>query len=136
MSESMARRRFTLFLMSAFAAVALLLAALGIYGVMAFLVSQRVQEFGIRSALGAQPRDILALALRPGLGLTLAGIIIGLAGSLSVTRLMSSLLFGVSPTDPLILAVVPALLFIVTLAACSIPATRAIRISPVAALRT
>lgn len=135
MSGSMARRRFSLFLMSAFAAVALLLAALGIYGVMAFLVSQRAQEFGIRSALGAQPRDILLLAFRPGLAMTSAGILFGLGASVAVTRLMSSLLFGVSASDPLTFATVPVVLLAVTLAACLIPARRATRISPVQALR-
>jgi predicted permease len=135
MSASMARRRFSLFLMSAFAALALLLAAMGIYGVMAFVVGQRIQEFGIRAALGAEPRDILMLAFRPGLVLAATGTVIGLAASLVVTRLMSSLLFGVSATDPLIFAAVPLLLGIVALAACFIPARRATRISPVEALR-
>jgi ABC-type antimicrobial peptide transport system permease subunit len=136
MSASMAQRRFSLFLMSAFAAVALLLAALGIYGVMAFVVSQRVQEFGIRSALGAQPRDILMLAFRPGLALTSAGIVAGLAASIAVTHLMSSLLFGVSASDPVIFATVPVVLVIVALVACFIPARRATRVSPVEALRS
>jgi predicted permease len=135
MSASMAQRRFSLFLMSAFAAVALLLAALGIYGVMAFVVSQRVQEFGIRSALGAQPRDILMLAFRPGLALTSAGVVAGLAASIAVTHLMSSLLFGVSASDPVIFATVPVVLVIVALVACFIPARRATLVSPVEALR-
>jgi putative ABC transport system permease protein len=136
MSASMARRRFSLFLMSAFAGLALLLAAMGIYGLMAFVVSQRVQEFGIRAALGAQPRDILMLAFRPSLVLTAVGTVIGLAASIVVTRLMSSLLFGVSASDPLIYATVPAVLVVVTLAACFIPARRATRVSPVEALRS
>jgi predicted permease len=136
MSASMARRRFSLFLMSAFAALALLLAAMGIYGVMAYVVGQRVQEFGIRSALGARPRDILMLAFRPGLVLTATGTVLGLAASIVVTRLMSSLLFGVSASDPLIFATVPLLLGIVALAACFIPARRATRVSPVQALRS
>jgi len=136
MSASMARRRFSLFLMSAFAALALLLAAMGIYGVMAYLVGQRTQEFGIRAALGAQPRDILMLAFRPGLVLTAAGTVIGLAASIAVTRLMSSLLFGVSASDPLIFATVPVLLGAVALAACLIPARRATRVSPVQALKS
>jgi putative ABC transport system permease protein len=135
MSASMARRRFSLYLMSAFAVLALLLAAMGIYGVMAFVVSQRVQEFGIRSALGAQPRDILLLAFRPGLLLMAMGTVIGLAASIAVMRLMSSLLFGVSANDPLIFATVPLLLGIVALAACFIPVRRATRVSPVEALR-
>jgi putative ABC transport system permease protein len=136
MSASMARRRFSLFLMSAFAGLALLLAAMGIYGLMAFVVTQRVQEFGIRTALGAQPRDILMLAFRPGLVLTAVGTVIGLAASIVVTRLMSSLLFGVSASDPLIYATVPVVLVVVTLAACFIPARRATRVSPVEALRS
>ena len=135
MSASMARRRFSLSLMSVFAVSAVLLAALGIYGVMAFVVGQRAQEFGIRMALGATPRNILGLAFRPGLILTAAGTIIGLAASIGVTRLMSSLLFGVSSHDPTTFAVVPVALGIVTLAACFIPARRATRVSPVQALK-
>ena len=135
MAGSMARRRFSLFLMSAFAGLALLLAALGIYGVMAYVVGQRVQEFGIRAALGAQPRDILMLAFRPGLVLTATGAAIGLVVSMAVTRLMSNLLFGVSASDPLTFAIVPLILGIVALAACFIPANRAIRVAPIDALR-
>ena len=135
MSASMARRRFSLFLMSVFAASALLLAALGIYGVMAFVVSQRAQEFGIRLALGAKPGDILGLAFRPGLILTATGTLVGLAASLVVTRLMSSLLFGVSASDPATFAFVPVLLAIVTMAACFIPARRATRVSPMEVLK-
>jgi putative ABC transport system permease protein len=135
MSASMARRRFSLSLMSLFAVSALLLAALGIYGVIAFAVGQRAQEFGIRMALGAKPQDILGLAFRPGLILTATGTIIGLGASIVVTRLMSSLLFGVSASDPTTFAVVPALLGIVTMAACFIPARRATRVSPMEALK-
>jgi putative ABC transport system permease protein len=135
MSTSMARRRFSVVLMSIFAALALFLAALGIYGVMAFVVGQRFQEFGIRRALGAQPRDILFLALRPGLILTCTGIIVGLAASIAVTHLMSSLLFGVSASDALTFAIVPAVLAIVAVTACLIPATRATRVSPAQAIR-
>jgi putative ABC transport system permease protein len=135
MSASMARRRFSLFLMSVFAAVALLLAALGIYGVMAFVVSQRVQEFGVRLALGAQRWDILMLVVRPGLILTLSGAVIGVAASMIVTRLMSTLLFGVSASDPLTFAMVPIVLGLVALLACVIPARRATRVSLAQALR-
>ncbi len=135
MSASMARRQFSLFLMSVFAASALLLAALGIYGVMAFVVSQRAQEFGIRLALGAKPQDILGLAFRPGLILTATGTIVGLGASIVVTRLMSSLLFGVSASDPITFAFVPVLLGIVTMAACFIPARRAMRVSPMEVLK-
>jgi len=135
MSASMARRHFLLFLMSVFAVSALLLAALGLYGVMAFVVAQRAPEFGIRMALGAMPRNILGLAFRPGLILTAAGTIVGLAASIVVTRLMSSLLFGVSASDPMTFAAVPVLLAIVTMAACFIPARRATRVSPMEALK-
>jgi predicted permease len=134
-SSSMARRRLTLFLLSTFAVLALLLASLGVYGVMAFLVKQRVQEFAIRMALGAQARDVLILALRPGLILVAIGTAIGLVGSIFVTRVMSSLLFGVSATDPFTFAIVPLVLGIVTLVACLIPASNAARISPGQALR-
>jgi putative ABC transport system permease protein len=135
MSASMARRKFSLFLMSVFAVSALLLAGLGIYGVMAFVVSQRAQEFGIRLALGAVPQNILGLAFRPGIILTATGTIVGLGASIVVTRLMSSLLFGVSASDPMTFAVVPVLLGIVTMAACFIPARRATRVSPMEALK-
>jgi len=103
--------------------------------VMAYVVGQRVQEFGIRAALGAQPRDILMLAFRPGLVLTATGAAIGLVVSMAVTRLMSNLLFGVSASDPLTFAIVPLILGIVALAACFIPANRAIRVAPIDALR-
>jgi len=135
MSASMARREFSLFMMSVFAVSALLLAALGIYGVMAFVVGQRAQEFGIRMALGAMPRNILGLAFRPGLILTAAGTMVGLTASIGVARLMSSLLFGVSSNDPTTFAVVPVVLAVATLAACFIPARRATRVSPMQALK-
>jgi predicted permease len=135
MAASMARRKFSLVLMAVFAVSALLLAALGIYGVMAFGVSQRAQEFGIRLALGAKPRNILGLAFRPGLMLTATGTIVGLGASIVVTRLMSSLLFGVAASDPMTFAVVPVLLGIVTMAACFIPARRATRVSPMEVLK-
>jgi predicted permease len=135
MSASMARRRFSLFLMSAFAAVALLLAALGIYGVMDFVVSERTQEFGIRSALGARPREILMLALRPGLVLASTGVAVGVGVSLVTTRLMSSLLFGVPAADPFIFALVPVVLVVVAAIACALPARRATGLSPMEALR-
>jgi predicted permease len=135
MTASMARRRFSLFLMSAFAAVALLLAALGIYGVMDFVVTERTQEFGIRSVLGARPREILMLALRPGLVLASTGVAVGVGVSLVTTRLMSSLLFGVSAADPFIFALVPVVLVVVAAIACALPARRATGLSPVEALR-
>ncbi len=135
MSASVERRQFSMSLMSVFAVSALLLAAVGLYGVMAFVARQRAQEFGIRLALGAKPRDILGLAFRPGLILTAMGTIVGLGASIVVTRLMSSLLFGVSASDPMTFALVPVLLGIVTIAACFIPARRATRVSPMEVLK-
>jgi len=134
-SSSMARRRLALFLMSTFAALALFLASLGIYGVTAFLVKQRVQEFGIRMALGAQIRDILVLAVRPGLVLVSIGAAAGLVVSMFVTRLMSSLLFAVSSTDLFTFITVPLVLAVIAVIACLIPARYATRISPAEALR-
>jgi len=135
MSASMARRRFSLSLMAMFAALALFLAAIGVYGVMAYAVSQRTQEFGLRMALGAQHRDIVLLALRPGMFLTMMGVAVGLSAALAVTRLMATLLFGISPLDPLTFLGVPLILAAVALLACWIPAQRAVRVSPVVALR-
>jgi putative ABC transport system permease protein len=134
-SSSMARRRLALFLMSTFAFLALFLAGLGIYGVTAFLVKQRVQEFGIRMALGAQIRDILLLAVGPGLFLVSIGAAAGLVVSMFVTRLMSSLLFAVSSTDLFTFITVPLVLAVVAVIACLIPARYATRISPAEALR-
>jgi putative ABC transport system permease protein len=134
-ATSMARRRFALTLMSVFGVSALLLAALGIYGVMAFLVGQRTQEFGVRLALGAMPRDIMGIAMRPGLMLTLRGTAIGLVLSLLIVRLMSALLYGVSVADPVTFVTVAAVLIAVTVAACFVPARRASRVSAVSALR-
>src|SRR5437667_98946 len=134
-SSSMARRRLALFLMSTFAALALFLASLGIYGVTAFLAKQRVQEFGIRMALGAQIRDILVLAVRPGLVLVSIGAAAGVVVSMLVTRVMSSLLFGVSCIDLFTFVTVPLVLAVVAVIACLIPARYATRISPAEALR-
>jgi putative ABC transport system permease protein len=134
-SSSMARHRLALFLMSTFAALAMFLAGLGIYGVTAFLVKQRVQEFGIRMALGAQIRDILVLAVRPGLVLVSIGAGAGLVVSMFVTRVMSSLLFAVSSTDLFTFVTVPLVLAVVAVIACLIPARYATRISPAEALR-
>lgn len=136
LSDSMSTRRFALILLAAFAGLALLLACVGIYGVMAYLVSQRTQEVGIRMALGAQRSDVLALVFRNAALLALTGVAAGLVGALALTRLMGQLLFNVSPTDPAILAGVGALLVIVAMAACIIPARRAASIDPIRALRT
>jgi len=136
-SGSLAARRFSMILLGAFAALALLLASVGIYGVTSYLVSQRTQEIGIRVALGAQRRDVLQLALGDGARMTLIGVAAGLVAALGLTRIMTkySLLFGVSATDPLTLLAVALLLTAVALAACYIPARRALRVDPVVALR-
>jgi ABC-type antimicrobial peptide transport system permease subunit len=134
-SSSLAERRFSMEIIGSFAFIALLLAGLGIYGVISYMVNERRHEIGIRLALGAQPRNILAIILRQGLGIALAGSVIGLAGALVVSRLMATLLYGVRPTDPLTFAGVALLLIGVALLACYIPARRAIRVDPLIALR-
>lgn len=135
MGDSLAQQRFDMLLLGLFAALALILAAVGIYGMMAHRVGQRLHDIGIYIALGAQPRDVLQLVLRDGAKLALAGIALGLACSFAFTRLMSSLLSEVSPTDPATLAIVALLLAAVGMAACYIPARRAVRVDPVVALR-
>jgi len=129
------QRRLLVFLLGSFAAVALLLALIGIYGVIAYSVAQRTQEVGIRRALGAQQADILRLVIRQGLVLALVGIAFGLSGAFALTRLMKTLLFQVSTTDPATFAIVAALFLLAALAASYIPAHRAARIDPMAALR-
>jgi putative ABC transport system permease protein len=135
LSESIARQRFSMLLLGIFAAVALVLAAVGIYGVMNYSVAQRTREMGIRLALGAQPGLVLMLILRQGLLLTLIGIGVGLAGALALTRVMAGLLFGVGATDPATFAAIVLLLAVVSLIACYIPARRATRVDPLIALR-
>jgi putative ABC transport system permease protein len=133
--ESTARDEFNMTLLSIFAGVALLLAVIGIYGLMVYTVQQRTQEIGIRMALGAQPGDVLRKVLRRGLLLCLAGMAAGISGTFAVIRLMKSLIFGVSPTDPMTFVCVVALLAAVAFLACWIPARRASRVDPVVALR-
>jgi putative ABC transport system permease protein len=135
LSRTLAPSQFNLLLMSIFASAAVLLAVVGVYGLIAHLVSQRSHEFGIRIALGAQPRDILKLVLSKGLVLTLLGVGIGLAASLALTRFLSTLLFDVSATDPLTFISISVLLASVALFACYIPARRATRVDPMAALK-
>jgi putative ABC transport system permease protein len=135
MSASIARRRFSLFLMTAFAASALLLAALGIYGVVAFSVSQRKQEFAVRGSLGATPRDILTVAVKPGLAVAAIGAGAGLVAAFVATRLMTAMLFGVSATDPATFVAVPAVLLLVAGVACLVPGRRATKVAPIRALR-
>ncbi|HEY6118998.1 MAG TPA: ABC transporter permease [Pyrinomonadaceae bacterium] len=134
-SSSLDRRRFSLVIFGVFATTALLLAAMGIYGVTTYAVAQRTQEIGIRIALGAQMKDVLILVLRSAMSLVLIGAIIGLAGAYAVTRLMSSLLFGVSATDLATFVGVPLLLLTVALVACLVPARRATKVDPLVALR-
>lgn len=132
---SISTQRFSMYLLGVFAAVALLLASLGIYGVISYLVGQRTHEFGIRIALGAQRPDIVRLVLRNGLKMALTGVAIGLLAALALSRLMTKMLFGVSPTDPLTFTVISVLLTCVALFACYIPARRATKVDPLAALR-
>jgi putative ABC transport system permease protein len=135
LSDSLSRSRFTMLLLGIFSAVALVLAAVGIYGLIAYSVTQRTQELGIRIALGAQRRDVLRLVLGQGARLTLLGVTLGLLAALAISRLLASMLFGVSATDPLTFAGVVALLATVALLASFIPARRATRVDPIVALR-
>jgi putative ABC transport system permease protein len=134
-ASSFAARRFNMSLLSLFAGLALVLAAIGIYGVMSNAVTQRTQEIGIRLALGANASDVLKLIVRSGLMLVIVGVAIGLAGAFALTRLMATLLFGVTPTDGLTIGVVSAVLIGVALLACFIPARRATKVDPLVALR-
>ena len=133
--DSMARQRFAMTMLGGFAVFAMILAAIGIYGVMSFLVTQGTADIAIRVALGAGRGSILSLVFRQGMGLALLGIVAGLIGAFGLTRLMSSLLFGVKATDPLTFVSITALLLFVALFACLVPAGRAIRIDPMTALR-
>jgi putative ABC transport system permease protein len=134
-STSVAPRRFIMMLIGLFAAVALMLTAVGIYGVVSFSVSQQTREIGIRIALGAPRRTVLGHVLRQGTVVALVGIAIGLAGSFGLTRLIANQLFGVSATDPTTFVIVATLLMLVTLTACYLPARRATKVDPMAALR-
>jgi predicted permease len=134
-ADSLAQQRFSMILLGAFAAVALLLASLGIYGVISYLVGQRTQELGIRIALGAQRKDVLRLILNHGMKMAVGGVALGLVVALGLTRLMSKMLYGVSATDPATFAVITLLLMMVALLACFLPAWRATQVDPLVALR-
>jgi putative ABC transport system permease protein len=134
-SESVAQSRFNTYALSIFAAIALVMAAVGIYGVMAYSVTQRTNELGIRIALGAQPGDVLRLVIKQGMILSLLGIVIGLVASLALTRVMASLLYGVGATDLLTFVTVSSALALIALAASYLPARRATRVDPMVALR-
>jgi ABC-type antimicrobial peptide transport system permease subunit len=135
-AETLARRRFSMILLNAFAAVALLLASIGLYGVISYLVGQHTHEIGIRLALGAQRRDVLLLVLSQGLKMTLGGVMLGLGAALGLTRLLTKMLYGVSTTDLTTFAVITSLLIAVALLACFIPARRATKVDPLVALRS
>jgi len=133
--ESLARRRFSMLLLGVFASFALVLATIGIYGVMAYLVSQGTREIGIRMALGASQRNVLSLVVRQGMALALSGVMIGLAAAFLLTRLMRSLLFGVEAADLITFAAISLLVLLIGLLASYIPAQSATRIDPIVSLR-
>jgi putative ABC transport system permease protein len=124
------------FLLTAFGVAALVLASVGLYGVLSFSTSQRTREFGVRLALGARPRDIVSMVLREGLQLAAAGILVGVIAAAWLTRLLAGLLFGVTPTDLPTFVTVIAAIVTVSLVSCYVPARRALRADPIAAVRT
>jgi ABC-type antimicrobial peptide transport system permease subunit len=134
-ADSLARRRFAMILLNAFAIVALLLSSIGLYGVISYLVGQHTHELGIRIALGAQRRDMLLLVLSQSMKMTLGGVTLGLLAALGLTRLLAQLLYGVSATDPMTFTVITLLLATVALLACLVPAWRATKVDPLIALR-
>src|SRR5262245_40890277 len=134
-SDSVARPRFNTVLLAAFAALALALAAVGIYGVIAYSVTQRTQEIGVRVALGARSGNVVSLVLKQGMTPVFIGALIGLGAAWGLTRLISGLLFEVSASDPATFAVVVSLLMMIALLACYIPARRATKVDPIVALR-
>jgi putative ABC transport system permease protein len=133
--ERLGPERFAAFLLIIFAAVALSLAAVGLYGVMSYTVSQRTREIGIRMALGARRRDVMTMVIGQGMKFAGAGILIGLGGALALTRFMETLVFGVSATDPLTYVTIVSLLTLVALLAALVPARRATKVDPMIALR-
>ncbi|HEY6402534.1 MAG TPA: FtsX-like permease family protein, partial [Blastocatellia bacterium] len=134
-SNSVAESRFNMLLLGGFAALALLLAGVGVYGVISYVVSQRTREIGIRMALGAQSADVVRLFIKQGMAMVTLGVALGLLGAFALTRVMTGLLFDVSANDPLTFACAALFLSLVALAACYLPARRAARIDPLASLR-
>jgi putative ABC transport system permease protein len=134
-AESVASERLNLMLLSIFAGIALVLAIVGIYGVMSYSVTQRTHEIGIRMAIGARPRDVFAMILGHGMKLTLIGVVIGLALAFAATRLMGTMLFGVAPTDLTTFSVISVLLISVAALACYLPGRRATKVEPTISLR-
>ncbi len=132
---SMGDQRFRTVLLSGFAAVALLLAAVGIYGVLTYLVTQRGRELGVRLALGARPRALFLMVVGQGMRPVIAGAVVGVIGAIGLAGLMKSLLFGIQPVDPTTYAVTAAALATIAVAACAVPALRATRVDPLVALR-
>jgi len=133
-ARSIASQRFSLVLLTAFAGLALLLASIGIYGVLSYLVGQRTQEIGVRMALGAQRVDVLRMVVEDGARMTFAGTAIGLVAAVGLTRLMANMLFGVRPLDPLTFGAVSVILCGIALVACYLPARRAAKVDPMVAL--
>jgi ABC-type antimicrobial peptide transport system permease subunit len=134
-SDSVAQRRFSMLLLAVFAVVALFLAAVGLYGVVAYAVSQRTQEIGVRMAIGAQRGDVLSLIVGGGMKLAAIGVAIGLAGALALSGMVRTMLFELTPMDPASYAGTALVLLVVAMLACYVPARRATRVDPIVALR-